>query len=183
MEVNWPLEILKLAVQALTPLAVAFIGWKVSKRLKDIEQLQWGNRKLTEKRIQIYERVSPLLNRLFCYFTYVGDWQNHSPKSIIATKRELDHEMHVNKYLLTPEVFNAYTNFIGELFDTYTGVGRDARLKTFIDSRHGDRRRSPSFKWEQGYSDCFNSRNVADAHTVTSLYENVMRAQREGINA
>ncbi len=183
METNWTLEILKLAAQALTPIVVGFIGWKVSKRLKEMEQAQWGNRKLTEKRIEIYETISPLLNRLYCYFVFVGDWQTHSPKEIIQTKRCLDHEVHVNKFLLEPEVFSAYMSFMDALFDTYTGVGKDARLKTAIVSPHGDRRSSPSFEWKDEFRECFNSRDVAPADRIGRLYETVMMAQRVGIKA
>lgn len=175
------IEVAKLAVQALTPIAVGYIGWKVSKRLKDIEQHQWGNRKLTEKRIQIYEKISPSLNRLFCYFNYVGDWQSHSPKAIIATKRELDHDMHVNKYLLEPEVFEAYQTFIDGLFEHYTGAGEDAKLKTLIVSIDGDRRKSPSFAWDSAFEHCFNQHDVAQKATVATLYDAVMKAQRSGI--
>lgn len=180
---NWYLEILKLAAQALTPLVVGFLGWKVSKRLKDIEQAQWGNRKLTEKRIQIYEKVSPLLNRLFCYFTYVGDWQSHTPKAIIATKRELDHEMHINKYLLEPEVFDAYQKFIGALFELYTGAGNDAKMKTLITSGNGDRKKSPHFKWDSAFNDCFSESEASSKREVADLYDTVMKAQRLGIKA
>lgn len=183
MEPNWTLEILKLAAQALTPLVVGYLGWKVSKRLKDIEQHQWGNRKLTEKRIQIYEKISPLLNRLFCYFMYVGDWQSHSPKAIIATKRELDHEIHVNKYLLESDVFEAYQKFVGALFELYNGAGEDAKIKTAVVSSDGDRRRSPSFKWDDAFSQCFSNRHIASKADLVKLYDEVMKAQRKGIKA
>ncbi|MCZ7864748.1 hypothetical protein O9X98_25490 [Agrobacterium salinitolerans] len=177
------LEIVKLAVQALTPAVVGYLGWKVSKRLKDIEQAQWGNRKLTEKRIQIYEKVSPLLNRLFCYFAYVGDWQSHTPKAIIATKRELDHEMHINKYLLEPEVFEAYQRFIDALFELYTGAGKDAKMKTLISSSNGDRKTSPHFKWDSAFNDCFRKGEFSSKREVAELYDAVMKAQRIGIKA
>ncbi|MBB3974875.1 hypothetical protein GGQ64_000051 [Rhizobium azooxidifex] len=176
---NTALEIAKLAVQALTPLAVGYIGWKVSKRLKDIDQHQWGNRKLSEKRIQIYDEISPLLNRLFCYFTYVGDWQHHTPNDIIITKRNLDHNVYVNRYLLEPNVFDSYQVFINALFQHYTGAGEDAKLKT----RFGDRRSSPHFPWSDEWAHCFDTRDVAPLNVVHKLYEDVMKAQREGINA
>lgn len=183
MDATTILEIAKLVVQGLTPAVVGYLGWKVSKRLKDIEQAQWGNRKLTEKRIQIYEKVSPLLNRLFCYFTYVGDWQVHSPKAIVSTKRELDHEMHINKYLLEPEVFETYQQFMGALFDLYTGAGKEAKLRTLISSGNGDRRQSTYFKWDATYKDCFSEANVASRAEVAALYDAVMKAQRMGIKA
>jgi len=180
---NATIEIAKLALQAATPIVVGYIGWKVSKRLKDIEQLQWGNRKLTEKRIQIYEKVSPLLNRLFCYFVYVGDWQKHSPADVVATKRELDHEIHVNRYLLDPEVFEAYEAFIGALFELYTGAGKDAKLKSLIVSSNGDRRKSLAFAWEDSFDQHFSDHEIASKTVVFELYDAVMRAQRSGIKA
>jgi len=183
MEPNWTLEILKVAAQAMTPLVVGFLGWKVSKRLKDIEQAQWGNRKLTEKRIQIYEKVSPLLNRLFCYFSCVGDWQLHSPKAIIATKRELDHEMHVNKYLLEPEVFENYLKFTHALFEHYTGVGEDAKLRTGVKSFDGDRSKSPHFTWEPDFNHCYSKQNLPSKGELAALYDTVMKSQRKGIKA
>jgi hypothetical protein len=181
MEPNWTLEISKLAVQALTPIAVGCLGWWFSKRLKDIEQAQWGNRKLTEKRIQIYEKISPLLNRLYCYFIYVGDWKSHSPRAIIQTKRDLDHEIHVNRFLLEPEVFTAYEEFIGILFALYNGPGTDAKIKTRVLSHDGDRQQSPHYQWERAFDDCFETSDVAPKARVTDLYEKVMRAQRSGI--
>lgn len=177
------LEIVKLSVQALTPIVVGYIGWKVSKRLKDIEQNQWANRKITEKRIQIYEEVSPLLNRLFCYFNYVGDWQTHSPKDIVATKRKLDHKIHVNRYLLEEDVFDAYHKFIHVLFEHYTSAGEDAKLKTLIVSPDGDRSKSPSFQWADEWKNCFSSRDIAPKKVVFELYNRVMQAQRDGIKA
>jgi len=183
MDLSIALEIAKIAVQALTPAVVGYLGWKVSRRLKEIEQNQWANRKITEKRIEIYERVSPLLNRLFCYFSYVGDWQRHSPKEIINTKRELDHAIHVNRYLLDDDVFNAYQRFIHEIFEHYTGAGEDAKIKSMIASVDGDRRKSTFFKWSDQWISCFNTSDVPAKNRIFELYDAVMRAQRRGINA
>lgn len=181
MDIGLKLEIAKLVVQALTPIAVGYLGWKFSKRLKDLEQVQWGNRKLTEKRIQIYEKTAPLINRLYCYYSYVGDWQNQSPRDIIVVKRELDHEMYVNKYLLEGDVFEAYQEFMDALFDVFTGVGRDAKLKTCVLSHHGDRRKSPHFTWEPEFADCFSANQQAPQPMLDALYDSVMVAQRRGI--
>lgn len=173
------LEVAKLVVQALTPLVVGYLGWKLSKRLKDIEQAQWANRKLTEKRIQIYDEVSPLLNRLYCYYTYVGDWQKHSPAEILETKRVLDLKIYVNKYLLEPEVFKAYQEFIDLLFEHFTGMGQNAKLRTSFQ----DRTSSPTVTWQPAWASCFSSSKPASLPHVTKAYENVMLAQRKGINA
>lgn len=178
MDTATKLEIAKIVAQLFTPGVVGYLGWKVSKRLKDIEQHQWGNRKLTEKRIQLYDEISPLLNRLFCYFTYVGDWQKHSPLDIIEAKRNLDHKVFVNRYLLEGDVFDAYQSFIHALFEHYTGIGEDAKLKT----SYRDRRASPSFTWDQDWNQRFVSVGIASEKLVLDLYEQVMKAQRKGIN-
>ncbi|UVC10192.1 hypothetical protein IHQ71_06185 [Rhizobium sp. TH2] len=172
-------EIAKLVVQAATPIVVGILGWKLSKRLKDIEQGQWANRKITEKRIQIYDEVSPLLNKLLCYYTWVGDWQRHTPQQIIDTKRSLDQKIYVNKYLLEPDVFDRYQEFMEELFDHYSGIGEDAKLRT----SYLDRRTSTAYKWDDEWKHSFVPNDIANENTVRKLYEAVMLAQRNGINA
>lgn len=183
MDTNLNLEIIKLVVQGMTPAVVGYLGWKVSKRLKDIEQVQWGNRKISEKRIQIYDEVSPLLNRIYCYFMCVGDWQHHTPKQIIQNKRELDQKIHINKYLLEEDFFLAYQKFIDTVFEHYTGAGQEAKLKTRIISSNGDRRKSPFFEWNMEFTAYFSNNNFATKDDVAKAYDTVMLAQRQGINA
>lgn len=74
------LEIAKLAIEFLTPLAVIGIGLFINRRLKQIEHIQWSNQKIIEKRIELYDRLSPLLNRLLCFYTWIGYWRDISPK-------------------------------------------------------------------------------------------------------
>lgn len=51
-EVNYTLEGVKLAVGALTPIAVTVLGWWITRHLKRIEQLQWANQKAVDKRMR-----------------------------------------------------------------------------------------------------------------------------------
>lgn len=84
------LEIVKLAAEVLTPVSVAAFGWLVSHRLKQLELVQWTNQKLIEKRLALYDTIAPLLNRLLCFYTWVGPWKDISPDDVIRAKRELD---------------------------------------------------------------------------------------------
>jgi hypothetical protein len=50
----------------------------------------WTNQKVIEKRIDVYDKLAPMLNDLYCYFYYVGNWKELTPIRIIETKRKLD---------------------------------------------------------------------------------------------
>jgi hypothetical protein len=134
---------------------------------------------LIEKRIQIYDEISPLLNRLLCYFTYVGDWQKHTPKEIIEVKRTLDHKVFINRYLMEPEFFGSYQAFVHALFEMFNGPGEDARLRTLVSSGDGDRSKHP--QWDKAWTKCFSTNNVATKRDVRELYERVMQTQQNGI--
>lgn len=128
---NWnTLELAKLLVSALTPLAVLVFGFWVNRRLKRFEHLQWGNQKVIEKRLAIWDQVAPLLNDLLCYFTYVGAWKEGMPTEMVKLKRQFDRIMHVNASLFPEDVLTKYNDFMGACFSTYGGWGRDAALRT-----------------------------------------------------
>lgn len=173
------MQTVQLIISALTPVIVAILGWKISRTLKDIEQSQWYSRKLIEKRIEIYDKISPMLNRLFCYFHWVGDWKENSPVDIIKTKRSLDHTVYIYKYLLDPEFFTTYVHFMDALFTTYNSAGEDARLRTMIAGIDGDRSKLSS--WEPKFATCFDLTDIAPLSEISKRYERVMQAQRKGI--
>jgi hypothetical protein len=60
------LEVAKLAVAAATPIAVAVVGFWLNNRLKSVEQAQWSQQKVIERRITAYDDIAIPLNRLFC---------------------------------------------------------------------------------------------------------------------
>ena len=64
MSVNpWnSLEITKIFVNVITPVSVVVVGWLINSRLKRLDHIQWSNQKLIEKRLALYDEVSPLLN-------------------------------------------------------------------------------------------------------------------------
>jgi hypothetical protein len=80
-------EVLTLLVSAATPISVGVLGFFVNSRVKGLEHEQWQNRKIVEKRIEFFEKVAPDLNALLCFYTWVGDWKDHSPPQVIGIKR------------------------------------------------------------------------------------------------
>ncbi|WIJ24239.1 hypothetical protein [Devosia sp. RR2S18] len=175
------LEVLKLVVSALTPIAVVVLGVKLNQRLKDLEQKQWRSRKLIEKRIELYDQISPALNDIYCYFMWVGEWKKSRPIDIISKKRTLDRQIHIYRYLLPKDFYDKYQSFMEMIFSTYNGAGEDARLKTAIQGGDGNRRESPDFKWIAEWDQCFETRQIASKSQLREAYHAVMDSQQSGI--
>lgn len=126
---NW-LEVAKLCVGVLTPLAVAGIGIYIHRVTKRFEHLQWRSQKLIEKRLAIYDDVAPLLNDVLCYFTYVGSWADVEPATIVALKRTLDKKLYLAAPMFSPEFFAACMDFQNLCFATYNRWGQAAKLRS-----------------------------------------------------
>lgn len=84
------LEITKLVVAGLTPVLVAALGFWLNRRLKSLEQAQWAQQKVIDRRIKAYDELAKPLNELFCFFCYVGSWKEITPPDLVRLKRELD---------------------------------------------------------------------------------------------
>ncbi|MBO2961544.1 hypothetical protein [Burkholderia pseudomallei] len=172
------LEIVKLAAEVLTPVSVAGFGWLVSHRLKQLELVQWTNQKLIEKRLALYDTIAPLLNRLLCFYTWVGPWKDISPDDVIRAKRELDQTIHIYRHLFDDDVYRAYQAYLDALFDTHSGAGRDARIKSTIASPDGDRIGNGTYRWNPAWAERFTDANVASRDEVRARYQRIMDGLR-----
>lgn len=168
------LEWAKICIPLVTPIAVVLVGWVINRRLKEIEQLQWSSRKLIEKRLELYDRLAPDLNKLFCFFCWRGYWKTVSPDDVIAAKRDLDKTMNINRYLLNAEVYKAYQAFIHLLFKTFSGPGHDARILADVQSPHGDRRKDARYDWDESWNGLFLKEGAAPVESIKTAYETLM---------
>jgi|SRR6185295_5196210 hypothetical protein len=163
------LEIAKLAVSILTPLLVLGIGLGINRSLKRLELRQWTSQKVIEKRLKIYDELAPSLNDLLCYFTFVGSWKDLTPVEVIKTKRLIDRIVHVNAPLFSKDFKRKYDILIDCCYETFTGWGRDARLRTT----------STRYKlgegWDPKWDDCFSKEVEADPEAVRSAYNALMK--------
>ncbi len=175
------LEIAQLVVQLLVPVSVGLVGFLINQRLKQIDEVQWKGRKAIEKRIETYERVAPDLNRLYCYMMWIGDWQEVTPPDAIQMKRRLDNAFYVSRYLIGEPVFEAYQAFVALLFRTYHAPGRDALIRSTLESRDGDRRKSAHFVWKPEWDAAFDPTGVADAEAVRRAYDALMQSFKTSI--
>lgn len=129
------LEIVRLLVLGLTPILIALIGLYINRTLKKFEHIQWRNQKLIEKRLTIYDELAPLLNDLLCYYTFVGNWKELKPADIITYKRIIDKKIYLASPLFSADFFREGMAFLDLCFETFTGWGEDAKLRTTFESR------------------------------------------------
>lgn len=160
------LEMAKLVVGVLTPLSVVGLGWYVSRSLKRFELLQWTNQKLIEKRLAVYAEVGPIINQLFCFYMWVGRWKEISPPDVLRLKRELDERMYVYEHLFDKDVYYAFREFMGTLFDTFQGAGVDAKIKSLVKGPDGDRTNHTTYTWQTDWESKF-----AEPSEAASLHE------------
>ena len=96
------LEVTKLIVAALTPLAVLLGIW-VARATRRLEASQWVNQKLIEKRINLLEEILPRLNDLYCYFEWIGNWKAEPQMPSSANENWTKHSLPtVRSFLLMP---------------------------------------------------------------------------------
>jgi hypothetical protein len=122
------LEIAKLVVAALTPIVVAAAGYWINRRLRSLEAAQWSQQKIVERRIQAYDELAPSLNRLFCFFAYVGSWKETQPAEVISLKRSLDERAHISAPLFDADFLRLYNELLDCCFTTFGIWGEDAKL-------------------------------------------------------
>ncbi|NIK89274.1 hypothetical protein FHS83_002592 [Rhizomicrobium palustre] len=174
---NWTwLELAKLLAQSFTPIALVILGLFVQRALKRFEHKQWRNQKLIERKLQVYDKLAPLFNTLLCYYTFVGTWKEHSPADIIKLKREIDGLVHLNKPLFEKEFSEAAEAFEAICFEMYTGMGKDARLRTFRNDHNEGYRGA----WEASWDECY-SNDPVDPPLVRIAYDRVIAAMVDEI--
>ena len=171
---NW-LEVAKLATGVLSPAAIAALGVYIHRVTKRFEHLQWRSQKLVEKRLAIYDDLAPKFNDLLCYFTYVGSWRDKSPLEVVALKREIDRKLYLAAPLYSPGFFQACIELVNLCYQTYTGWGNDAKLRTAF-----GRRKEALAEWDLRWEACFST-EVTDVNQIRRAYAEVMRVFAEDI--
>jgi hypothetical protein len=171
------LEVAKLLVSIITPVVILMLGIWVSRLAQRVESLQWASRTIIEKRIAVYDEVAPQLNDLFCYFTFIGNWKELTPPEIVAIKRVLDRKVHIALPLFSPRLKFHYDKFMKISYQTHSGFGRDARLKTSLDAH----REAAGEKWDAEWDQLFlcktsGEEEAAQRHTIKTAYEELMNS-------
>lgn len=170
------LEIVKLVASLITPVLILVFGIWVTQIVERFKASIWANQKVVEKRIEIYDELAPLLNDIYCYFYFIGNWKELSPRAVIDIKRKLDKKVFVYSPLFSPNFLPVYQAFIALCFEHYVGAGLDARLRTSVD-RYDDRRSSFPGVWDKSWDSMFSApAEQSDQDDVRKAYERLMTA-------
>jgi hypothetical protein len=167
------LEIVKLAVAALTPILVLFFGVMVARAARRVEAAEWASRKVVERRLELYDKLAPLLNDLYCFFTAVGHFREITPAEALDSKRRADKFFFVNRYLMERAFAEAYQEFMNGCFKHYVDIGRDALLRASVEHQRAER--GPA-NWEEGWAAAYVSdrADVTPRHEIKMLYHELM---------
>jgi hypothetical protein len=147
------LEVAKLAVGLLTPVAVALIGFYITRAVKRIEQADWLNRTVIERRMAICDRMAPPLNDLLVFSRLFGHFRQISPPETIKLKRQLDKEFALNRHMFSEHFAACYGAFMDECFMTFRPEGGDAQLRVSLSRQRYERGSDWQREWDSCYID------------------------------
>ncbi len=170
MEMWNSLEVVKIIVGILSPITVVIIGFWINSHLKNIDHSLWMNQKVIERRLMIFDEMAPSLNDLLCYFTYIGLWKDRTPNQIVHLKRKLDQIAYVNYPLFSTGFLERYNSLIDLCFETYTGWGSDAKLRT----KYSRRKKAFSTEWRESWESHFSSKKTPETKKVEEEYLKLM---------
>lgn len=166
------LEITRFIVSLITPLLVGVITYIIAKAAIKIERKKSLDSQLIKYRLEIYQQVAPLINDLYCFFRFLGNWKELTPETIITHKRKCDKIIFVNRSIFSDDLFNAYQVFSKLYFEMWTGIGEDAKIRVDKELFLEHWASNPSYKSE--WIDLISS-NKTEAEKLKSSYEYLIR--------
>jgi hypothetical protein len=161
------LQYATLAVDALTPLTVAGLGFFVARTSRRLERVQWANQTVVTRRLEIFSEIAPALNKLLCFATFVGRWKEIEPQHAIDLKRRLDETMYANRVLFSDDLLAAYHEFMSAQFAMYATTDADAHLRAPIESQWGSRRNMTW--WQDSMISLFSATSTDSAASAASI--------------
>lgn len=152
------LEVAKLVVTVLITVVgglFTLITWRQQQISEKRMEAEEKFTKAAEMRTAVWSQAAPMLNDIYAYFVFVGDFQDLSPKQVLEEKAKVDRLMWSNRVLFTKDGFNAYTAFINASFDSHNGWLKGVSLRTVPIRGDGDKDATVQFTGEDNRT-CIN---------------------------
>ena len=160
---NFSLEVTKLIVSTVTAILLFVISQNINQanlhrvaQQKDIDEQRSRQDKINDKKIELWDKLGPKLNRILQYVVYIGDWKHIKATQVVKYKRESDELVYTYRPFFSSEFLRYYDNFMDTSFQTYGGMGEDARIRTSNYFRGGD---DPS-----RFADGYDLQGTSDAY-------------------
>jgi hypothetical protein len=163
------LDVAQLVVSALTPIMLFVLGLLVTRATRRFEQAEWANRKVVERKLTLYEDMSPLINDLYCFFNLVGHFQEVTPPDAVSRKRALDRLFYTHAPLFGKEFKQRYESFMSACFQVFSAVAQDAKLKAPIDAQKRERTR-----WDPSWDAMFAREMETSENEFAKAHDELM---------
>lgn len=160
----------------VTPIVVGILAFRFSRSLKRLSKKQWSNEKIVEKRMEIYNKMVPKINDLYCFFCYIGNWNELSPLAVLRTKKELDKDMNIYASLFTEGLSRKYDAFKQLCFVSMSGWEQDEKIKSYYELRQQN-----NVDWKDGWIQYFDTNNVVEATKIKERYEELVESFKEDL--
>jgi hypothetical protein len=171
------LKIVIIIFAALAPFVIAFLVIRSKRKITKLKTKHQANQKTLEKRIEIYDRMGPMLNDLFCFFCYNGNWKELTPIDIMGLKRELDKDINVYAPLFSEELSLKYMAFIQLCFVAHSGWEHEEKIKSLYELRQ-----QHAAEWNDDWILFFDTNNVLDAIKMKEHYDELIDSFKKDLS-
>lgn len=160
------LEVVKLVISALTPIAVVVLTLVVTRStdrvraaqdraVQRLEAAERANRRVLDLLIEVHERMAPELNDLYCFVRLRGHFRDIDPPDALQRKRSCDRLFHVHRHLFDDDFRARYQDFVEACFAHFGDPGVEARIRgSRADLR---RERGASAPWDAAWDALFEA--------------------------
>lgn len=166
-----------LVMVALAPIIIAFLIYRYKRIIKGLEKEYQTNQRLVENRIEIYNRIGPKLNDIFCFYCYNGNWKEITPLDVVSLKKELDKDLNVNTPMFSNEVSEKYLDFMRLCFVSFSGWEHDEKIKTLYELRQ-----EHNAQWNDDWIPYFDTNNVVEAVILKEKYNQLIESFKIDLN-
>jgi len=156
-------------IAALAPFIIAFLVFRYNRIIKGLDKKYQTNQKIIEKRIEIYDRIGPKLNDIYCFYCYNGNWIEISPIDIVSLKKELDKDINVSAPIFSNDVGEKYIDFMRLCFVSFSGWEHKEKIKSLYEIRQ-----EHNVEWNDDWIQFFDTNNVVDAIKMKEGYNELL---------
>lgn len=156
----------KILVSALTPVAIAVLGYFISSSLYVKESSLRKSEQILSEKQKTYSKIGEDLNIIYVYAADVGDFRDYTPDQIIDRKRDADRTFFMYSPYWSRETKQKYSVFMDATFEMYTGAGLNAKIKTTYDQKKAAYA-AYNKQWNPAWDQVFTGRRD---HTLTQTY-------------
>ena len=154
----------------MTPVVVAILAYVLSRN-------QSRSGELLRARLERYKLLTPDLNTLMCYMTFIGTWRDLSPVDVIELKRRLDRAFYCAAPLFSSDVLASYDAMMELTFVTFGDWGVDAHIRSSAYRRRQCWRGVGDQSWQREWDEFFELSDTAaiSAEELRNYRENYDR--------